>query len=129
MRTMVLEFLKRGKPVVLLYGSRTQADAAFLQEFQELAAAHPGHFKLVFSASKDSAWAGRRGRIDKALIAEQVQITKACPPVLPRLCKYALKYSNICFAPGQEVPQPCCPCCTAVPAGRTVNPLPEQSSN
>ena len=74
MRTMALEFLGRGKPVVLLYGSRTQADAAFLQEFRALAAAHPGRFRLDFLASKDSTWAGRRGRIDKALIAEQVHI-------------------------------------------------------
>ena len=74
MRTMALEFLRQGKPVVLLYGSRTQADAAFLQEFQRLAAANPGQFRFVFSASQDSAWTGRRGRIDKALIAEQVHI-------------------------------------------------------
>ena len=86
MRTMALEFLRRGKPVVLLYGSRTQADAAFLQEFQGLAAAHPGRFSFIFSASKDSAWAGRRGRIDKALIAEQVQITDSCPSLSSSLC-------------------------------------------
>ena len=103
MRTMALEFLRQGKPVVLLYGSRTQADAAFLQEFQGLAAAHPRRFSLVFSASKDSAWTGRRGRIGKALIAEQVHIMERCPSLLPRLCKHAMKYANIYFAPGQRV--------------------------
>ena len=73
MRTMALEFLKQGKQVVLLYGSRSQEDAAFLQELQDLAAANPGRFKLVFSASgKGGTWSGRKGRVDKGLIAEQV---------------------------------------------------------
>ena len=73
MRTMALEFLKQGKQIVLLYGSRSQEDAAFLQELQELAAANPGRFKLVFSASgKGGLWTGRKGRVDKDLIAEQV---------------------------------------------------------
>ena len=73
MRTMALEFLKQGKQVVLLYGSRTQEDSAFLQELQKLADANPGRFKLVFSASgKGGTWTGRTGRIDKGLIAEQV---------------------------------------------------------
>ena len=73
MRTMALDFLVRGKQVVLLYGSRSQEDAAFLQELQGLAAAHPGRFKLVFSASgKAGSWTGRTGRVDKGLIEEQV---------------------------------------------------------
>ena len=91
MRTMALEFLSRGKPVVLLYGSRTQADAAFLQEFKGLAAAHPGRFSFVFSASKDNAWTGRKGRIDKALIAEQVHIMNSSPSLFPPLCNYAIQ--------------------------------------
>ena len=75
MRTMALEFLEQGKPVVLLYGSRSQEDAAFLQQLQGLAAAHPGRFKLVFSTSgKAGAWSGRSGRINKELIQEQVRI-------------------------------------------------------
>ena len=73
MRTMALEFLEQGKQVVLLYGSRSQEDAAFLQELQGLAAANPGRFKLVFSASgKAGSWPGRTGRIDMSLIKEQV---------------------------------------------------------
>ena len=82
MRTMALEFLRQGKQVVLLYGSRSQEDAAFLQELQGLAAANPGRFKLVFSASgKAGTWTGRRGRINKGLIAEQVRgllVLQAC---------------------------------------------------
>ena len=92
MRTMALEFLRQGKSVVLLYVTRTQADAAFLQEFQGLAAADSPCFKFVFSASKDSAWTGRRGRVDKALIAEQVHLTKPCPSLFPCLCNSAMKY-------------------------------------
>lgn len=78
---MALEFLRQGIHVTLLYGSRTQAEAALLHELQTLAATHPERFKLIFSVSgKDGTWIGKRGRIDKALIAQQV-----CPRV-PRVC-------------------------------------------
>ena len=74
-RTMALEFLRQGIHVTLLYGSRTQAEAAFLHELQTLAATNPERFKLVFSVSgKDGTWTGKRGRIDKALIAQQVYL-------------------------------------------------------
>lgn len=74
MRAMALEFLRQGRQAVLLYTARTQAEAAFLGELQALAGTHPGQFQLVFSVSgrDSSAWNGRRGRIDRALIQEQV---------------------------------------------------------
>jgi hypothetical protein len=75
---MALEFLRQGKQVVLLYSSRSKADAAFLDELQGLAAASPGRFKFVFSVTgKDSSWAGRNGRVDRALIEEQVRHASA----------------------------------------------------
>ena len=75
MRTMALEFLRQGKQAVLLYSSRSQADAAFLQELQQLAAANPRQLKLVFTVTgKAGSWAGRTGRIDKGLIEAQVSI-------------------------------------------------------
>jgi ferredoxin-NADP reductase len=74
MRSILHELLKRGRQATLLYSARAATEAPFLDEFRSLEAAHPdGLFRLVFTVTGDDpGWNGPRGRVNKALIAQQV---------------------------------------------------------
>lgn len=74
MRAMFLEFQKRGAPVTLLYSVRAPSEAAFLPALQAAAAESKGKIKVVLTVTgnADAAWQGGRGRIDRALISQEV---------------------------------------------------------
>jgi ferredoxin-NADP reductase len=87
MRAMFYEFQKRAARATLLYSVRAPSEAAFLPELRAAAAASNGTLKVVLTVTGkgNAAWAGRRGRIDRGLIAEQV---RACchHSYAPALC-------------------------------------------
>ncbi len=74
MRTFMLELARQRRRAVLLYSVRAAAEAAFAAELQALAAGSGGALRVVLTVTgPDPAWAGRRGRIDAALIREQAR--------------------------------------------------------
>ena len=79
MRAMFLEFQKRGSPMTLLYSVRAPSEAAFLPALQAAAAGSGGRIRvaLTVTGSRDAGWAGRRGRIDRGLIREEVCVCGA----------------------------------------------------
>lgn len=62
--------LGRRDPVALLHSVRTPDELIFREEFERLARAHPWltYLPTVTRATAESAWDGRRGRIDAALV-------------------------------------------------------------
>jgi len=57
---------------VLVYSNRSQDEIAYHAELDALARANP-NFRVVHTLTREpaaSAWAGRRGRIDQALLSE-----------------------------------------------------------
>jgi ferredoxin-NADP reductase len=87
MRTFMLELARQRRRAVLLYSVRAAAEAAFAAELEALAAASGGALRVVLTVTgPDPAWAGRRGRIDAALISEQARpqsMMAACCRLLP----------------------------------------------
>ena len=79
MRAMFLEFEKRGAPVTLLYSVRAPSEAAFLPALRAAAADSHSSIRVVLTVtgSGDAAWQGRRGRIDRALISQEVRACMA----------------------------------------------------
>lgn len=61
----------RREPVALLHSVREPAELIFRAEFELMARAHPWltYLPSVTRAPPESAWDGRRGRIDAALVA------------------------------------------------------------
>lgn len=96
MRTMLLEFLKQGRQAMLLYSTRTASEAAFLDELRGLEEKHPSLFRLVVTLTgQDESWAGRKGRIDKSLMAEQVWKVSSLSRILKLpICQDILFKSN-----------------------------------
>jgi ferredoxin-NADP reductase len=95
MRTFMLELGRQRRRAVLLYSVRAAAEAAFAGELQALAAASGGALRVVLTVTgPDPAWAGRRGRIDAALIREQARphsMVAACCGVLPAVALLAAR--------------------------------------
>lgn len=62
-----------GRAVIgVLYSGRTPDDFAYEQELRDLDAAGRIELRLTVTRDADSAWGGRRGRIDAALLAALV---------------------------------------------------------
>ncbi|GMH40100.1 hypothetical protein BSKO_08004 [Bryopsis sp. KO-2023] len=73
LRSMLEEFRKAGTDVVLLYSTRTSAEAAFLSELEQVAGASGGKIKLVVTVTgEEEDWTGLRGRVDEAFFKEHV---------------------------------------------------------
>lgn len=69
MRSIVRQMLHQQKenPVTLLYSNRTADDAAWLDEFSQLAEQH-GQIEFVPTMTREKNWSGEQGRIDKQMI-------------------------------------------------------------
>ncbi|KAG9257336.1 uncharacterized protein F5Z01DRAFT_670944 [Emericellopsis atlantica] len=71
--TAVLKDPKDETKCLLLNGNREETDILCKVELDELAKLHPARYQLIHTLSKPSlAWAGRRGRMDKAFFSEEV---------------------------------------------------------
>lgn len=69
-RSLVEDFIKRGKDVILLYGSQTQKSLIFSQELSDLERNSKLQVKYVLSA--EPAWQGERGFVDQEKIQRLV---------------------------------------------------------
>ena len=75
-RSMIRYIVQKGLPVQvrLLYSARTPADFAFADEFNALAA-RAANFRCLYTVTRPATaaeWSGRVGRVDEALLREQI---------------------------------------------------------
>ncbi|MFA4954041.1 MAG: FAD-dependent oxidoreductase [Patescibacteria group bacterium] len=71
LRSMVRAFEKSERPMTLIYSNRDRASLTFEKELRESAARNP-HFHLIFVLTGEAPqdWAGEKGRIGDALLAD-----------------------------------------------------------
>jgi ferredoxin-NADP reductase len=79
LRSMLLDMLERtpAPRLHVVLSARTTAELGYRDELEGLAAAGRIHLWLTVTRDQDEAWQGRRGRIDRALLAD------ALPPGSP----------------------------------------------
>lgn len=79
LRSMMMEALMHERPprVHVVYSARTAEELAYRDELEALAAA--GRINLVLTVTRDTghAWSGRRGRIDRTLLASALPAGEA----------------------------------------------------
>ena len=91
-----------GSRVQLLYSNKTQDDILVRQGLDDWAASFAGRLEVVHTLTReppDSAWAGRRGRIDKKMLLALLP-----PPsesVLVFVCGPPAMYADLCGARGE----------------------------
>ncbi len=71
-RSLAEELVATGREVTLIYANRTRASTVFGQELEELAGRSNGRLTLILVMSDEAAWAGPKGRVDRALLARLV---------------------------------------------------------
>jgi ferredoxin-NADP reductase len=72
LRSMLLDTLERASPprVHVVLSARTTAELGYRDELEGLSAAGRIHLWLTVTRDPGEAWQGRRGRIDRALLAD-----------------------------------------------------------
>jgi ferredoxin-NADP reductase len=72
----IIPALLRGEPdteVDLVYGNRSEESILFREPIEQLAAAHPGRFRVHHVLSRPSdGWRGKRGRVDPAFVSSLI---------------------------------------------------------
>ena len=63
-RAMAGRLLEAGRDVLLLYANRNAAGVVFRNEIEELTAAFPARFKVVYVMSDEPSWPGEKGFLD-----------------------------------------------------------------
>ncbi|MEI6564009.1 MAG: ferredoxin reductase family protein [bacterium] len=64
-RAMLDGLLADGRNLVLLYANRNTAGVVFRTEIDDLSAAFPGRFRVVYVMSHDPEWEGEKGILDR----------------------------------------------------------------
>lgn len=72
MRAMLDDLLAAGREVVLVYANRQRSAIAFEQELQEVAARHPGQFRIVHVLNDNPEGFGETGVVDGQRLGQWV---------------------------------------------------------
>lgn len=77
LRSILIDHLARPvrAPIALIYSARSADEFGFRAELDALQAA--GRLAVFYTVTRDEAWAGRRGRIDEALLKTALPSTDA----------------------------------------------------
>ncbi len=79
LRSMLIERLSAQTPpiVSVVYSARSVDELVYRSEIDQLAAAHRIRAYFTITRDESTAWSGRRGRIDRRLLAEALPSPKA----------------------------------------------------